>query len=62
MTFGAISLMNMNSESLRLMSSTVAPLYASGSIIQNSSAADLDALTTPDEQTWLAERTPYLLY
>lgn len=28
----------------------------------DSSAADLDALTTPDEQTWLAERTPYLLY
>jgi len=24
--------------------------------------ADLDALTTPDEQAWIAERRPYLLY
>lgn len=27
-----------------------------------SSAADLDALTVPDEQAWLAERQPHLLY
>jgi uncharacterized protein YbbC (DUF1343 family) len=28
----------------------------------NSTAADLDALTIPDEQAWLAERQPHLLY
>ena len=27
-----------------------------------STAADLDALTTPDEQAWIAVRKPYLLY
>jgi uncharacterized protein YbbC (DUF1343 family) len=28
----------------------------------NSSAADLDAITIPDEQAWIAARKPYLLY
>lgn len=28
----------------------------------SSTAADLDALTVPDEQSWLAERQPFLLY
>jgi uncharacterized protein YbbC (DUF1343 family) len=28
----------------------------------NSTAADLDAITVPDEQAWIAERKPYLLY
>ena len=28
----------------------------------NSTAANLDAITVPDEQSWIAERKPYLLY
>jgi uncharacterized protein YbbC (DUF1343 family) len=28
----------------------------------NSTAADLDAMTVPDEQAWIVERKPYLLY
>jgi len=28
----------------------------------NSTAADLDAITVPDEQAWIAARKPYLLY
>ena len=28
----------------------------------DSTAADLDAITIPDEQAWIAARKPYLLY